>query len=694
MAKMARLDVFKKNIELVVAVSLLVSMTFFFFGPMEIFLSEPAEFWFSISDIIGLIVLSTAACFLIVFVILLLVSFLGENVFYVIASVLAAVGLGLYIQGNWTFVGYGSMDGTPIDWSSYSAWAVIDTVIWIVILAAVIILFCMKRKLIKIYSGIMFGIVGIELITLGILAVSSIGAEKKIDYSLTGGDEFMLSANNPNILVIIADGYDGSAFLPVLEEEPELGAYFDGFTFYEDTVGTSYFSEESGITLLTGNQFETGLSFQENVAGAYRNSSLYDILENENYSTYLYLNMVKMVSSDIGEQIENYSSSRSQLKDYSSVFRMIYKMVAFRYMPHILKKQFWYSSAMFHELKEDSKSCVYMNYDMYDILQDQGISASYTDGGVYQLFWIQGPHTPVNTDRYCHKLDSITDTGADGYYTEGQFEQTIGVTRLFTEIITKLKEAGIYDNTTVIFTADHGWSMRPNPLLLIKPADAHGDLVVSDTPVSMIEDYIPTLEYYITGSKEYGNTIYDYSEGQERERPLYVYDINTSDRTYNSRTEVSYPTQAFSNEVKLGRRYTSDKFGVLASYGFSYGESLGVWTNGTSSELVMNLDEAYHNLQLDLNWSRTYREQEVKVYANDQLVADYRTDGGGDKSIIIPGEYVEDGSLVLRFEFPNAVAPADVDVNSGDSRVLAVCFTGMELSDTNDEWSPDIQLEN
>lgn len=47
------------------------------------------------------------------------------------------------------------------------------------------------------------------------------------------------SSNKNNIIVILADGFDGQDFLPVLEEEPDLKQYFDGFTLYEDTLGTS-----------------------------------------------------------------------------------------------------------------------------------------------------------------------------------------------------------------------------------------------------------------------------------------------------------------------------------------------------------------------------------------------------------------------------------------------------------------------
>ena len=140
-----------------------------------------------------------------------------------------------------------------------------------------------------------------------------------------------------------------------------------------------------------------------------------------------------------------------------------------------------------------------------------------------KFYWIQGPHEPANTDRYCQKIEHVIKM-EDEEYSDSQFEQTIGVVRMYTKLIDALKEAGVYDNTTVIFTADHGWDIRLNPCLLIKPANSHGELMISHAPVSMITDYMPTLKYFITGRKDYGNTIYELEENVDRER-LFIYMI-------------------------------------------------------------------------------------------------------------------------------------------------------------------------
>lgn len=54
---------YRENNRLEIASSLLLSFTLFFFGPLEILLSSPLEFWFSASDVIGLFLISTLLCF-------------------------------------------------------------------------------------------------------------------------------------------------------------------------------------------------------------------------------------------------------------------------------------------------------------------------------------------------------------------------------------------------------------------------------------------------------------------------------------------------------------------------------------------------------------------------------------------------------------------------------------------------------
>lgn len=670
---------FKKYLILELLTSGMVSMTLCLFGPLEIILSQPVEFWFSVKDVLPVVVAFFAIVFVGLVLVFLLCSLINEKTLLITISVVAALGICAYVQGNWTFVNYGSMDGTPIEWSNYHGWAIIDTIIWILLALIVVVLILLKEKTRLVCQYLFALVVGVEAITLCTLAIGNSQTSNLSDFSLEGVGEFELSRNKENVIVIVADAFDGTRFLPILDEEPSFKDAFDGFTFYSDVCGTSLFSEESGINLLTGNQFKPGLSFADNINDAYENTDLYDVLEKNNYDIYLYCEE-KMVSSEIAEKAVNQNASKSTIKGYSQEFKAIYKMVAFRYAPHVLKNKFWYSTMEFLSFK-GGEARLYENYDVYDYLLDNGVKAEKTDNNIYQFFWIQGPHNPANTDRYCHKIETAVGMESDDYGTS-QYEQTIGVVRLFTEVIYSLKAAGVYDNTTIIFTSDHGWNIRPNPLLLVKPANSSGSMKISRAPVSMIEDYVPTLKYYITGEDD-GNTIYDLCEDQERERYIYIYDINTSDRTYNSRDKYMFPEGAFYPEIKLGRAMDPSSIWLHAEKGFSYNEVTFIWTEGNESEIKVKIDEKIENLQLEMSYFTYNGEQPVELYINDHLIEKFVANGEETKTFIIPGSLIQDGNVTMKMHYENAVAPCDVTVNSSDDRVLAlglrkIMFTSTE----------------
>lgn len=134
----------KKYLFIEVTSSLLLVMTLIIFGPLEILLSQPVEFWFSIKDVMWIILFWTILFFIVCMALFLVFSNIGEGLLKVVISMISAIGVCTYIQGNWTFIDYGNMDGTPINWSNYSKWSVINTIIWIILIIVIICLIFLR----------------------------------------------------------------------------------------------------------------------------------------------------------------------------------------------------------------------------------------------------------------------------------------------------------------------------------------------------------------------------------------------------------------------------------------------------------------------------------------------------------------------------------------------------------------------
>ena len=676
--KLSRAVTFKETINRykwsVLSASLLISFTLMLFGPLEIIMSEPDNFWFSVTSILPIVITAFLLVFILIAAVLFLSAFIGEKVFRTVFGALAGFGIAAYIQGNWMFVSYGAMDGTPIDWDGYGFYKYLNLLIWILIIGASVFLVLRFKDAHNILNMIAFIIVAVEAVTLVTVAVQNREALHKTGFTTTTEGQFMFSPDSQNILVILADGFDGKDFPGILEEEKDFRKSFDGFTYYPDTAGTSLYSEESAITLLTGNQLTAGPTFADNIKAAYDGSPFYDALEKNGYKTYLFVQSEKMIDEKTAGRIENTEESASNIGDRFTAFKKIYKMTMFRYSPHIMKPQFWYSTMEFDEF-EGGNAYKWSNFRFRDAIG--GINLRDDDSRVFQFVWIQGPHNPVVMDRYCESVDTRLKSTDDGFW-DGQSEQQIGVVRIFTELLDGMKEAGVYDNTVIIITADHGWDTRPNPLLLIKPSGSRGELKTSYAPVSMIEDYKGTFMYFVTGEDD-GNTIYDIKEGDERERPIYIYTIDKSLREYSEMHTEYYSAGAFAGSYRLGTVLDHRDIADHARQGIGIPEERFVWTRSEKAVLSFDLDEKDPGaLCLKFGYRIYGTGQRAVVYANGTEVGSFTAKGPGRQEIVIPAGIVTDGRLEIVFELPDSVSPFEQG-KSSDKRKLALAFTDMVI---------------
>ena len=121
-----------KNTRIVLLVCASLSLTFFLFGPVQLFLLNSGELWFRLSDVLipGSIVCLASWVLLSLIGILLRGKTRNCYIFLVFGLTLA-----LYIQGNYVRTDYGTLNGASVAWENYRQEAIRNTVLWIVCLA-------------------------------------------------------------------------------------------------------------------------------------------------------------------------------------------------------------------------------------------------------------------------------------------------------------------------------------------------------------------------------------------------------------------------------------------------------------------------------------------------------------------------------------------------------------------------------
>ena len=101
-----------------------------------------------------------------------------------------------------------------------------------------------------------------------------------------------------------------------------------------------------------------------------------------------------------------------------------------------------------------------------------------------------------------------------------------GCMEIFTNYISQLKEIGVYDNSTIILTADHGMPSIDiaSPIMLVKPQGRTNDrLTINSAPGNLQTDLLPTILDSIGLEHEpLEYSLMEMDENMQRERTLRI----------------------------------------------------------------------------------------------------------------------------------------------------------------------------
>lgn len=681
---------------------MLVAMTFCAFGPLEMVMSNTSEFWFSVTDVLPYIGLTMFLCWILVFGASFLISFKTA----IIYPVLLGLGLALYVQGNFMFVSYGVMDGTPIDWASFGAWPIVNTLIWVLLIAAPVVLFKLKKKwFLGVAVWVPAVIVAMQLITLGTLSLSA-DLSKNVQggsasLSVKGIDEVSVT---DNVAVFILDTFDETYFEEILAEEPEYLEPLDGFTYFSNNTGVYPTTKGAMPFILSGQLYRNETSFTQYVQDAYFKTDYYKDLHNAGYDIGIYGEYMYVNSDGIRDYISNLDTD-SGVKASSNVGLMgtIYKATAFRYFPHVAKKAVWYYSGDFDSWKTTtgaSGHALYKtgNLDLYNEIKQGELKLADNEQGCYRVFYAYGCHPPF-------KLRADMTETTDGSVTSRDAAK--GCLNIVYEYIQQLKELGVYEQSTILVISDHGITETEctSPLFLVKPRGASGTLQISDAPVSQMDLMATVMEDIgLNADQKYGRSAFDWKTGEERTRLYLYYDwANKGSWSDDNLPEmVEYEISSANNDVTSFRikNYEKAKY-VLGDvitfaqedpsalpyciYGVGGFESGSSWLTGKSACLAFQVDEEIHeDLQVALNVNYVYGSpQNVTITMNGQQLFHKEMSETETIEFVIPAAIIQDGEIELIFDLPDAVSPYELG-ESDDTRTLSLSIASMVIREAEE----------
>lgn len=697
--------------------ALLLAFTLLFFGPSYIYYGNILEIPYYYADMVWLFLAYSLAAGVIISIILLFL----KGIFHQRAvAFVFAMGVLFWIQGHILVWDYGILDGRAIIWEDYNLNGIIDSVIWIGILAIALIKGPVLYKHIALVSVLLLVVQGVGLTA----EVYQAPDEPEWKEDLLGIDKTTMFEFSPeqNVIIIVLDMFQSDLFQEIIDEEPKYRDLFDGFTYYRNAVGGHPTTLPSVTYILSGKEYTNSIPILEHIKESFLENSLPLTMKESGYRTELYpiwgneIYKSKEVASNI---ILNANNHLNQITSSQIGVNEIQKMTMYRFVPHFLKRFFHTYPFDYNQDGEFNKKLT-------------SESTTQCNTKVFKYYHLRGVHYPYVLNSQLKKENLPNDrTGAK--------EQARAALKITSELFNQLKRLNIYDKSMIFVVSDHGnpeASIGLNdtqivrddvnnsqiiannvvtsgiPLMLVKPFDSVGDLLTTDSPVTLgdiprtISDYLQ-LPYVFPGQ-----SIFTINKTDERERKYYYYQWKNSPkeqgylppiqeyiivghswlhsswnptyREYNTRGKESsiLPIYVCGTPIIFGVDGTSEKYQIN---GWSSPEEGFTWTEGHKSILGIQTAITNSDLNLSIKASQFTGKQRVNVTVNNHHVGNWEFDRPEvqEKSIIIPQEVLNEDMQYITFELPDAKSTQSLGL-SGHDRTLSLAVQSIVITNSTE----------
>jgi len=424
------------------AIIFLICFINLFYYPNELYLSNIDSFFNSYSSFIIILLCGTLLGFLFVAALFFM---LPKNWIDIGVNIIFGIGIGCYVQGMFLNGKLATMQGSPEVWPTWIN--MINLLMWSIIIIFVVVFghFRKKAKLVYEYISIfMMLVLSVTIMTLIVQKQDGLSSSHK---GLLCDGAMILGEKN-NVVMFVLDMTDTKVLEQIIDENLSFVEPLKDFTFYNNCVSVFSHTNSAIPYILTGTVLDTD------------NGNLYSKYAYEGESTFLKklynanIQFDIFTSADYIDEsyycmLDNYSENIKQKSIMHNTISTMWRTSMYRSAPFIFKINYYYYSDNI-EAMVDSGQRWSMDNDIYfhNMIKENGLSVEEGSSGVFKLYHMRGSHYPY------YLSDNIT---IDNSHTEvSVYSQTRGAIKIVYEYIDELKKLGLYDDTTIIITADHG----------------------------------------------------------------------------------------------------------------------------------------------------------------------------------------------------------------------------------------------
>ncbi|WP_283171315.1 sulfatase-like hydrolase/transferase [Curtanaerobium respiraculi] len=417
-----------------------------------------------------------------------------------------------YAQSMFMNAGMMPADGGYIGWDEpYFQEKMLNSgIVWLLILIVPQLL-SMKHRYtwLKATSALAVAIIIMQAFGVGSVAVDvakAVGG--RAQPYVTQGDLYTVNPND-NVVVFVLDTYDTALLDDAVADDPHTLDNFTDFTYFRNSLGTMIPTANAVPYMLSGEKPEPGGDVNAYRAVKYESSNYIPTMRELGYSVGVYTDTAMFdyrnpADMAISQMTTNIHPVDQAPVDIWGTYVVMNQCALYREAPWSLKPDFWYYTTDVNNRMvggspdSDGDEALYELDDagILRAMRERGLSATDTaDAGAFRFIHLFGPHFPFSVD----------ENGNDvGVANSDQARQARGSLKVVDCYIDELKRLGLYDQATIIVTADHGvWDEREDPvrnaispIMLVKPSMPDGGegmpVQVSEMPISH-EDIAPTV---------------------------------------------------------------------------------------------------------------------------------------------------------------------------------------------------------
>lgn len=489
--------------------------TVFAYLPSELFLNNRKDFFISYLDIAPYFLVKT-----IVFTLLssLAVCALKEKVYRVVCALSVGLTLGCYCQYVFMNGVLPQTLGEPVDWDSMAARKIINAVIWVVVIAlpTVYVAVCSKVKAMGKNTAIKNGhlilnafVGGVQVLSLAILMISSgnsLTSHEK--YILDNSQQFTVSSKK-NVITFILDASDRHYFDKAYEQSPEKFDFLKDFTYYTNACmmyDSTYLSIPQMLSGTTELPQTTINSWFSETWSSESCEAFYSRLHDENYQVNFYGDFCYGYEyAPLAGKVDNCVKMKDDdMKiDKQALYDNFNSLSAYRYMPLLFKSDYEITTKDLNSSVEIHNSCI---MDNNEYLSNLELKSSESDKNYFIVEHLNGTHLQA-----------------------GKVSDSVSVClEILKSYIFQLKKMGVYDDSVIIVTGDHGTHGQADnmPIWYIKTAGAkHDKMQYSSAPIHHM-DYVATCVDAAGIKKDgdeklFGRSIFQIGENEKRQRLVF-----------------------------------------------------------------------------------------------------------------------------------------------------------------------------